>query len=397
MNERPANTDPDAWQKYWEAQGQPWRTEPEIDAARQDYLTERYNNQQEPVYSAHPFAGIKLDRADMEWLLAQYHAGDWSDATWADRYHVKHKGLDFSGVIVSYSNLSGLPLQHTSFAHAQMHHTRLEDAQLEGSYLRDAELERAMLIRAHLEKVNLRWAHLQGANLDYAYLAGANLGRAVLDATTLMHGIHLSDKLHGAAFLADVRWADANLGVLNWTSIVGDESVARQKHRDDGTIKDSKTQRDDARRAVRTYRQLATVLRSQGMNEEADRFAYRARFCQRTVLRQQRHIITYVGSVFLDLLAGYGYRPERTLLAYLLVVLGFALSFFFLAPHSDLTLSPLASLVMSVSSFHGRGFFPGANIPLDAPLTVFAAAEAIIGLVIEVSFIATFTQRFFAR
>jgi hypothetical protein len=56
--------------------------------------------------------------------------------------------------------------------------------------------------------------------------------------------------------------------------------------------------------------------------------------------------------------------------------------------------SPLGALVFSVTSFHGRGFFPG-GIALDDPITVTAAAEAIIGLLIEISFIATFTQRFF--
>jgi hypothetical protein len=51
---------------------------------------------------------------------------------------------------------------------------------------------------------------------------------------------------------------------------------------------------------------------------------------------------------------------------------------------------------MSMTSFHGRGFFPG-GIALDDPITVLAAFEAFVGLVIEVSFIATFTNRFFAR
>ena len=59
-------------------------------------------------------------------------------------------------------------------------------------------------------------------------------------------------------------------------------------------------------------------------------------------------------------------------------------------------LSPLAALIFSITSFHGRGFFPG-GVALDNPLTVVAAAEAIVGLVIEISFIATFTQRFFGR
>jgi hypothetical protein len=60
------------------------------------------------------------------------------------------------------------------------------------------------------------------------------------------------------------------------------------------------------------------------------------------------------------------------------------------------SLSPLGALVFSVTSFHGRGFFPG-GIQLDDPITVLAASEAVVGLVIEVSLIAAFTQRFFGK
>jgi hypothetical protein len=59
---------------------------------------------------------------------------------------------------------------------------------------------------------------------------------------------------------------------------------------------------------------------------------------------------------------------------------------------------PLAwyeGLILSVSSFHGRGFQPFQN--LNDPVAALAGIQAVLGLVIEVSFIATFTQRFFAR
>jgi len=36
-----ASDDPKAWKVYWEEKGWPWRTEPEIDEARQKYLFER--------------------------------------------------------------------------------------------------------------------------------------------------------------------------------------------------------------------------------------------------------------------------------------------------------------------------------------------------------------------
>ena len=54
------------------------------------------------------------------------------------------------------------------------------------------------------------------------------------------------------------------------------------------------------------------------------------------------------------------------------------------------------ALTFSVTSFHGRGFFPGVPLLADRKIQL-AALEAVLGLFIEISFIATFTQRFFAR
>jgi len=54
------------------------------------------------------------------------------------------------------------------------------------------------------------------------------------------------------------------------------------------------------------------------------------------------------------------------------------------------------ALVLSVSSFHGRGFF-SQNITLGDAYAQIAALEAVVGLLIEISFIATFTQRFLGK
>ena len=39
----PAIHDHESWKTYWALQGQPWRTEPEIAAERQDYLAGRHD------------------------------------------------------------------------------------------------------------------------------------------------------------------------------------------------------------------------------------------------------------------------------------------------------------------------------------------------------------------
>jgi hypothetical protein len=153
----------------------------------------------------------------------------------------------------------------------------------------------------------------------------------------------------------------------------------------------------------RAYRQLAAQLRVQGISEVADRFHYRGQARNRRLLLRCRSIPQYLGSLFLDLISGYAYRPVRSFLTYLLVIFGFAAAFFTIGSgvlgiggHEAIN-SPVSALVFSVTSFHGRGFFPDGGFALDDPVTILAAVEAFIGLFIEITFIATFTQRFFAR
>ena len=78
----------------------------------------------------------------------------------------------------------------------------------------------------------------------------------------------------------------------------------------------------------------------------------------------------------------------------MLIIVGFAFLYHALG---NLSLFPPDAFVYSLTSFHGRGFFPGLETKpsLHSPLVMLAAVEAVVGLFIEISFIATFTQRFF--
>ncbi len=84
----------------------------------------------------------------------------------------------------------------------------------------------------------------------------------------------------------------------------------------------------------------------------------------------------------------------RTLLVYLLVVFGCAAGYWILGSASGHTFGPDGALLFSLTSFHGRRFFPGGP-DIESLVTKLAAIEAVISLFIEISFIATFTQRFF--
>src|SRR5258708_7184672 len=81
--------------------------------------------------------------------------------------------------------------------------------------------------------------------------------------------------------------------------MLGDEYTAQQQKHDD-----RETELYWYRRAVRANRQLATVLRTQGLNEEADRFAYRAQLLQRKVLWHQHEFGRWLFSILLAILSG---------------------------------------------------------------------------------------------
>jgi hypothetical protein len=48
-----------------------------------------------------------------------------------------------------------------------------------------------------------------------------------------------------------------------------------------------------------------------------------------------------------------------------------------------------------MTSFQGRDFFPGNNISLEDLLTVLSALKALVGLIIEVTFITSLTRWLF--
>ncbi|HEV2460334.1 MAG TPA: pentapeptide repeat-containing protein [Ktedonobacterales bacterium] len=434
-----------SWPDYWKAQGMPWRTEPEIDADRQTYLTKRRAVTPDTEKGIYPFrdenGSIKLTRADVEWLLATHESGGMRGPV--DLRHViqyQREGLDLRGTDLRGCDLSALPLSRMrggvgrrewldiSAQQREAAAIHLEDTTLRGTWLEDARLtcahmERAYLTDAQLAGCELVQAHLEGAIFLRATMKGRIVGSgtgpkgsrssksallvlqpsdmhlAFLDNATSLHRAVLGDLKLGGIRLADVRWNDVNAARTSWREVrvTRDELIARSQYALSGAKKDAARRLEEYQTTVRAYRQLAILLRSQGLNEDSDRFAYRAQLLQKVVLRRQRQWIRLVGSSLLDLIAGYGYKPMRSLFAYLLVVLGFAVAYYLVAAQVAVFMPPLAALVFSVTSFHGRGFMPGENMPLTNPLTVLAAAEAIIGLLIEITFIATFTQRFFAR
>ena len=183
-----------AWKAYWETQGLLWRSEPEIDVERQDYLAERRAITPDPRQGVYPFKDIALSRADIEWLLATHDNGrgpvDWSDESQRER-----TGLDLRGADLQRVDLQNLPLACTLADVSWQERDDLTQGErtmaallLEQADLKGAHLEHARLSYAHMERADLRDAHLEGANLSGVVLEGAYLRGTYLQGANLFNG-----------------------------------------------------------------------------------------------------------------------------------------------------------------------------------------------------------------
>ncbi len=380
-----------------------------------------------------PLARFRLTGADVFWLAARSLAGsdDESAITTATaRLNIDGWPPVVSELHLELANLQGAHLEGASLRGAHLELANLGQVHLGGADLREAHLERADLRGAYLEGADLADAHLEGrrfaaGDADLTRIQGwvsdfpvdlppADLRLAYFDRATQLTKATLGTADLGYVRVADTRWGEANLAVVDWSDspVLQDERAATEwkppeTHAREGKRPTRRERREAQRKqneqrldlfleATRANRQLAAVLRDQGLNDEADKFAYRAQVLQRTVLRLQGRRGAAIGSWLLDLVSGYGYQPVRSVIAYVVIILFFAALYQvngqFAAPHLHWD----EALVLSISSFHGRGFFT-TGINLSDTLARLAAGEVIIGLLIEIVFIATFTQRFFSR
>lgn len=118
--------------------------------------------------------------------------------------------------------------------------------------------------------------------------------------------------------------------------------------------------------------QLAARLRAKGLREVADRFLYRAQLCQRRLLLRRGHIRQWPGALLLAALAGY--RPGRTILWYLGILIAFAVLYLKFGVVDGHGFNVVEAAVFSVTRFSGRGFFP-----------TFAPASALLETLVAVA------------
>jgi uncharacterized protein YjbI with pentapeptide repeats len=352
------------------------------------------------------FSEAHLEGADLRRVFLKKTKFDKAFLEGADfaKAQVDVDGADFNAAHLEGANFAGARLQGVNFRGAHLEGAIFTDAFLEDTDFTDAYLAGVDFREAHLEGADLRRTHLEGKILAksdmerigkwspslQAPLPPADLREAFFSPATRLKDAVLGNKELGCIAVADLSWGDVNLNVIDWEhfSQPGDEYKARKAQH---IARDKTRQVEEYSAAVRANRQLAVILQSQGLNEVAARFSYRGQVLQRTVLRMQKKVVQYLFSLLLDLLTGYGYKPLRSFIAYLIVDIIFAVAYHFL----DHDLNWLDAFIISVTTF-GRGLVPG-TFAISDPMALVSIVEAFIGLSIEATFIAALTQRLFGK
>jgi hypothetical protein len=334
-----------------------------------------------------------LDRADAEWLLATHQSGGMrGPVDWHDRKQRKRAGTDLRGANLMGAHLFGLPL-------ACLRASLTFDAEREGSgddvVAAVARIDRSNLQATHLQRAVLRNvslvdAALRGARLGSALQAGTNLRIVTLSPVSNLYNASLNDAEYGEPRIRDIQWNGADLTAPDWSRVrrLGDERAIRTCKR---------VRLNDYPNATRVYCQLATVLRSQGLVDDSDRFAYRARVLQRQVYRRQgiRRWPAYLGLLVLVALSGYGCRLWRILFTCILTLAVLVAAYYGAGVTFGPPLTPYEAVVIGFTAIHGRVLL--GQFGLDSALSLIAGVEAVARIVIEGVFVAMLIQRFFSR
>jgi hypothetical protein len=256
-----------------------------------------------------------------------------------------------------------------------------------GPDLAGAQLADANLRYRSLTSSSFRGANLAGADLSSATAVGADFTDAMLQGANLSGTNLTGSRLESVAILkAVILDSSSQLDTISWNDIPFTKSAGAKKALDRIAYYHD---------ASRVYRTVALSLRAEGLNRQASFYRLRELRAERAAARLELRLLYWLGSLLLDLVAGYGERPGRILGTYLVVVSSFAAGYWALSNLIRGQGAPLQwyeALVLSLSSFHGRGFFP-TTLTLGDPVAMLAACEAVFGLFIELILIATFTRR----
>ena len=223
-------------------------------------------------------------------------------------------GWDWSGAYLSNWNLSGLKLstadkianfERAILSSADLKETDLTGANLQKAIIAYADIRDAVLIRANLRECLIEHANLQRADLSRANLTKANLNNSNLIQTRFDGALLLDTSIYNAKI---------------------DGSTIKYAYLDPVLLQERTKEYEEANEI---YRMLKFYFLSVGDYSSAGRYLYREKLMQKYLYRQRKKYLRYCISHLLDLLSGYGERPFRFLISFPIIIIIFAIIYYF--------------------------------------------------------------------
>lgn len=402
-----------------------------IDAGEEERLRQAFKNNTSA--SNPPYADVVITkRQQVLWIIRERGWVADTDAQ-HDLQHINLVGANLANAQLCGENLRGAQLDRAKLIGANLYHCDFTAATLQAADLTDAHLSRAVLIGtsfdgAHLENADLRATDLSGTSLRNAFLSIATLQDANLSDALCQGADFRRADLRGAALigikvdadttlsdnfldkytrLTDIGWGtEVKLDEVRWDHArkLGDEEYARQLRRQ-GQPRNELVK--GLRAAVRSYRNLQIALHIRGLGNAAAGYHIREERMRRWLLRIKHERygswqLSWLFSLALDVVAGYGEVPQKTALLYAIIIFIFAFVYAGMGHHAHVLLSReelgevAGWLRFSLLSFHGIGFFVHSTNIEDTSkyIPLLSDVEGLVGIFIQFIFIAAFTRRF---
>ena len=313
-----------------------------------------------------------------------------SDFCWK---HILDKDLyrkTLTDYIETSHSIKGFYLRRLEFPQAQWQAIDAEEVDLAGSDLSGADLAAANLKQvnftgASLNKTNLASADLDGAHLLKCDLSGARLWSAMISNTNLAESnLEKADFLK--ASISNTKFWHINLD--NAKFLTRHNFVGKKPIDENGPLS-----------ASEAYRNLKQYFIANGRYDDSSWASFKERQLERKHFFKIRKI-SYLPSLLMALLCGYGEKPYRVILSSLVIILFYSAVYSMLA-----VLKPIASigaftvwdyLYFSIVTFTTVGF--GDLTPKMIPLfQMITGSEALIGVFMMGLFIFTLARKYTAR
>lgn len=183
-------------------------------------------------------------------------------------------------------------------------------------------------------------------------------------------------------------WLARLEGVQLWGASIDNDTDLRDAHWGNYILREE-TEHEFGP-AINTYRRLKQWHTNAGMYEVAGKFFFREMTVSRKMQSWKKEPHLKLWSWTLNLLCGYGEKPERVIISAAAIVFGLAAAYFLWGSFSSSSFWD--TLYYSVASFTALGYGQWAPQPTGWSKGV-GAAEAVLGVSMIALFLVTFTRK----